>query len=111
MAGPDEIDGAGWKLELPGPRGESLKDLRIAVMPDHPCAERDGEMLDVLQTLVARRAAAGARLADGPRPAIDLTRQHEGYLLLLRAAHPGRLTPHPLDRQLRDAPPSPAHTR
>lgn len=103
MAGPDEIDGAGWRLELPPPRGESLKDLRIAVMLDHQCAESDGEMLDVLQALVDRLAAEGAKVDDRARPAIDLYRQHEVYVTLLRAATSGRLAPDLFEKHLRDA--------
>jgi amidase len=30
MAGPDEIDGAAWKLDLPACSAKSLRDLRVA---------------------------------------------------------------------------------
>src|SRR6185312_4145358 len=41
MAGPDEVDGAGWRLELPKPRQERLADFRVAVLLSVPHAEVD----------------------------------------------------------------------
>ncbi len=34
MAGADEIDGEGWRLELPAPRRKALREFRVAVMRD-----------------------------------------------------------------------------
>src|SRR5215471_7187011 len=34
MAGPDEIDGRGWKIDLPRPRKKKLRDFKVAVLSD-----------------------------------------------------------------------------
>src|SRR5947209_1317102 len=44
MAGPDEIDGAGYKLALPAPRQKALRDFRVAVMLTDPNSEVDDEV-------------------------------------------------------------------
>ncbi len=36
MAGPDEIDGAGWQLRLAPPRQKRLRDFKVALMHDAP---------------------------------------------------------------------------
>ncbi|HSB42301.1 MAG TPA: amidase family protein, partial [Methylomirabilota bacterium] len=41
MAGADEIDGTGWRLELPAPRRKSLREFRVAVMLTDPASEVD----------------------------------------------------------------------
>ena len=41
MAGPDSIDGTGWKLALPKPAKGTLRGWRVAVLTSHPTAETD----------------------------------------------------------------------
>ena len=90
IAGPDEIEAAGYRLELPEPRVRGLRGLRVAVMLDCELSETDREYRDILQNLVDRIAAAGAVVDDGARPEIDLKELHEVYILLLRAATSAR---------------------
>jgi len=86
MAGPDEIDGAGWKLDLPTPRKHRLSEYRIAIMLDDPNAEVDREVQDILQNLADFLAKRGATVSDTARPRIDTTEAHRTYIHLLRAA-------------------------
>jgi amidase len=44
MAGPDEIDAAGYKLTLAAPRQKSLRDFKIAGMLTEPNAEVEAEV-------------------------------------------------------------------
>lgn len=89
MAGPDELDEACWKLDLPHCGARSLKDLRIAVKLRDPNSEVDAEYADRLQALVDALAKRGATVKE-IEPAIDTRRLHELYVLLLRAATSGR---------------------
>lgn len=99
MAGPDETDGVGWKLDLPKPKKTKLADFRVAVMLSEPNSAVDREMTDVLQALIDKIAAAGATVDDNARPDIDWYRAHELYILLLRAATSARMDPDLLEAQ------------
>lgn len=91
MAGPDVLDAAGWRLELPAPRARSFGDLRVAVMLESDLSEVDGAYLDMLQDLVDGIARTGATVSDAARPDIDMRDAHEIYIQLLRAATSARL--------------------
>ena len=86
MAGPDPIDAGAWQLALAKPRLKSLKGLRIALKLGDPNVAVEREYADVLQTLADRLAQAGAKVSDRAAPQVDLTRQHDLYLTLYRAA-------------------------
>lgn len=85
MAGPDEIDGVSWKLDLPTCPATSLKDLKVAVKLRDPCSEIDAAYADKLQSLVDALAKRGATVKE-IEPKLDTRRLHEVYVLLLRAA-------------------------
>jgi amidase len=86
MAGPDEIDGAGWKLQLPKPRQKALRDFKIAVLLTAETAEVDLEVQARIQAVAEFAARAGAKVSDTARPAIDLHDAHRVFIHLLRAA-------------------------
>jgi amidase len=92
MAGPDEIDGIGWRLALPRPRKERLADYKVAVMLDDPNAEVDREVQDQLQRLADFLAREGATVSDRARPEIDTGEANALYIKLLRAATSGAQT-------------------
>jgi amidase len=89
MAGPDELDDACWRLELPQSPAKSLKDMRIAVKLSDRNTETDSEYAGKLQALIDDLARKGAKVKE-IEPAIDTRRLHEIYVLLLRAATSGR---------------------
>jgi amidase len=103
MAGPDEIDGAGWQLRLPPPRKKALRDYKVAVMFTDPNAEVDRTVQDRLQALVDFLARNKARVNDRARPDVDTTEAHRTYVMLLRAATSGRVTAEEFPRQLEEA--------
>jgi amidase len=92
MAGPDAVDGAGWKLELPAPKKQRLGDFRVALMLDDPNSEVDREVQDILQRLADALAKKGVTVSDKARPRIDTGEAQRTYIHLLRAATSGRQT-------------------
>jgi len=94
IAGPDDIDGSGWKLELPKPKLSSFRKLRVAVMPSHPTAEVDVTVSGAIERLAGALARKGAKVSDTARPAFDPGEAHRVYLALLRAATSNRQSPH-----------------
>jgi amidase len=92
MAGPDEIDGAGWALRLPAPRKKTLREYKVAVMLTDPSSEVDREVQDRLQALADFLAKEKVQVSGRARPAIDTAEAHRVYVQLLRAATSGRQT-------------------
>src|SRR5258705_6160509 len=92
MAGADEIDGAGWRLELPAPRRKTLRDFKVAVMLTDPASEVDDEVQARVQAVADFLAKKKARGSGTARPAIDTAEAQRVYVLLLRAATGGRQT-------------------
>ncbi len=90
MAGPDELDGAAWRLDLPPSRKTRLADFRVAVMLTDPNCAVDDELSERLQTLAGAIARKGAHVSESARPEIDTRRLHAVYIQLLRAATSGR---------------------
>ncbi|HZS82914.1 MAG TPA: amidase [Stellaceae bacterium] len=90
MAGPDEIEGAGWRLELPAPRKKRLSEYRVALMLTDRNAEVDRAVQDCLQRLGDYLAKAGAQVSDKARPDIDTDEAQRIYIRMLRAATSGR---------------------
>jgi amidase len=93
MAGADEIDGAGWRLELPAPRQKKLRDFKVAVMLTDPVSEVDAEVQARLQAVADFLGKQKAKVSDTARPAIDTAEAQRLYIFLLRAATAGRQTP------------------
>lgn len=93
MAGPDAIDGAGWKLSLPKPERKSLRGWRVAVLESHPTAETDASVQHAIRRLAQFLASKGAKVSDRALPAFDLDEAHRVFIQLLRGATSGRQTP------------------
>jgi amidase len=92
MAGPDAIDGAGWKLALPRPTRKTLRGWRVAVLTTHPTAETDATVQDSIHKLAQFLAGKGAKVSERALPAFDLGEAHRVFIQLLRGATSGRLT-------------------
>lgn len=92
MAGPDEIDGAGYRLVLPAPRKTALRQFKVAVMLDDPNSEVDRELQDRLQALADFLGKKKVKVDDRARPDIDTSHAQRVYVALLRAATAGRLS-------------------
>lgn len=100
IAGPDEIDGAGWKLDLPAPRTTRIAELRVAVMLDDPAAEVDLEVQDRISAVARFLGREGAKVSHKARPDFDTAECHRIYIGLLRSATSGRLPQDQFDKAL-----------
>jgi amidase len=92
MAGPDEIDGVGWRLQLPKAPKKRWRQWRVAVLLDAQTAEVDRSVQDRIQALADFLARRGARVSDRARPDIDLAEAHRVFIHLLRGATVGGLS-------------------
>jgi amidase len=90
MAGPDEVDGRAWRVELPKPEREKLADFRVALLLDVPHAEVDRSVQDAIQRLADALAKAGAVVSDKAQPAIDTADVARVFSRLLLAAMSAR---------------------
>ena len=86
MAGPDEIDGAGWKLALPKCTKKSLREFKVGVMSGADTAPVDASVSNAIQDLADFMARKGAKVSDTARPDIDPEEAHRVFIQLLRAA-------------------------
>jgi amidase len=93
MAGPDDLDGRGWRLRLPKPEKKTLREFKVAVIYSDPEAEVDREVQKSLRVLTAFLRKNKVRVSEKARPKIDTREAHRNYIQLLRGATVGRLTP------------------
>jgi len=93
MAGPDDIDGRGWRLRLPKPPKKTLREYKIAAVFTDPQAEVDGEVQKRLCAVVDFLRKSKAKVKDDARPAIDSHEVFRNYIYLLRAETVKRLPP------------------
>ena len=103
MAGPDEIDGAGWALDLPKPRTKGLKGLRVAIVPSDPNAEVDARYSALLEDLGKALKREGAKVSLTARPEFDTTEMARIYILMLRAATSARIPDAAVERAAAEA--------
>jgi len=86
MAGPDEIEAAGWQLRLAPARQKQLRDFKVALMLDAPGIAVDREVQDRLQALADFLGRQKTKVDDRARPDIDAGEAFAVYTRLLRAA-------------------------
>jgi amidase len=86
MAGPDEIEAAGWQLRLVPPRQKRLRDFKVALMLDAPGVAVDREVQDRLHALGDFLGRQKVKVDARARPAIDTGEAFSVYTRLLRAA-------------------------
>ena len=94
IAGPDEIEGAGWQPALQKPKLASFRKLRVAVMPSHSTAEVDASVSGAIERLAGALARKGAKVSDTARPDFNPDEAHKVYVALLRSATAARQLPH-----------------
>lgn len=93
MAGPDEIESAGYRLALQPPKKKDWRDFKVAVMLEHPIAAVDRGLQDQLQKLVNFLGKNKVKIDERARPAIDLDKAWRLFIGILNAAMSGRLSP------------------
>ena len=83
LAGPLPDHATAWRLALPPPRHQLLRDFRVAVWIDDDEYPVDPEVRRVLDDAIAALRAAGVRVDDTARPAFTLADALRVYQPLL----------------------------
>ena len=83
LAGPDEDEAVGYRLQAPPPRHARLSDYRVLIVDSHPVAALDSEIRAALEDLARRLDAAGAEVARHSELLPDLAEAHAAYMALL----------------------------
>jgi amidase len=91
LAGPDLLQRAAWRVELPPPRRRRLGEFRVAVWASSPLCRIDASVSDLFDRAIAAVARTGARVDDAARPVIADEEHHRLFMLLLRAATASRM--------------------
>ncbi|MBC2715440.1 MAG: amidase [Desulfobacteraceae bacterium] len=92
-----------WKLELPPPRKESVKEYRVGVWLNDPDFPVDTVVADCIQHLVDKLSAAGVFIEE-KHPDISFTDCHDIYTKLLTAVPNAGLSKEVLKHFLEEAP-------
>jgi amidase len=93
LAGPEPLNRAGWKLDLPKPTKNSLADFRVAIWPDDDLSPVSSEVSGRVVRIAETLSRLGTTVSDTARPAFDLKKQHDTYLMLLNSVMSAGLTP------------------
>jgi len=101
IAGPDEVDGAGWKLQLPKEERKTLEGWRVAVIASHPTAETDASVENAIRRLAQFCSSKGAKVSERAMPDFDFSEAHRVFIHLLRGATSGRQTPKVFSQMLK----------
>jgi len=83
LAGPNDLESTGWRLELPPPRRSSLGDYRIAAWLDDAEFPVDSEVKRVHAEAIEKLRRAGAKVDETARPPIHLREVSRIYQWLL----------------------------
>lgn len=90
MAGPDELDGVGLKLDLPRPRHASLGDYKVAVWTNDAMAPVSQEVQDRVAAVAKTISDAGGTADFEARPDIDMKDAADTFQTLLWSAMAAR---------------------
>ena len=87
LAGPDELrDGVGYRLALPPPRHQALKDFRVLVLDTHPLLPTSAAVRAALEKFSQRLGQAGVTVARESPLLPDLAEAARLYMRLLLPA-------------------------
>ena len=85
LAGADGPIARGWRLELPGPRKQRLRDYRVGVLLSDPQAEVEQSYQDAIAAVARWLEGEGATVEMGAKPDFSTAEAMEVYTMLLRA--------------------------
>ena len=85
LAGPDEAQAVGYRLELPPARHTRLQDFKVLVLQEHPLLPISSEVGAAIQQLAADLRSAGAIVAHSSPLLPDLMQIAEAFDWLLMA--------------------------
>lgn len=85
LAGPDEAIGIAYRLELPAPRHDALKDYRVLVLDQHPLVPTDAAVREAIEVMAARLEQTGCRVGRVSAVLPDLSLIASTYMRLVMA--------------------------
>ena len=85
MTGPDPTDAIAWSLNLPPPRRDTAKGLRVAVMLEHPAFPVEEEVKDRIHATGEFLRRNGAEVDEAGRPSLDMQAAFRVFIGLLVA--------------------------
>ena len=91
MAGPDEIDSAGYSLDLQKPSQKTLSEYRIAVWANDDISPVAKEVADRVKAVAQAVADAGGHFDSDARPDMDIEEGNDVYLTLLFSVMASRM--------------------
>lgn len=91
LAGPDRDDAVGYKLDLPKPRHNRLKDFRVLLLDEHPLVPTDATVRDALSRLAGKLAKEGVNITRAGNRIPDLALSARTYLPLMLSEMTARL--------------------
>jgi amidase len=83
LAGPRPEVAHAWRLELPAPRHEKLREFRVAAWLDDPAFPVDADVREALEAAVAALRGAGVAVDERARPGFRLEQAVELYRRLM----------------------------
>jgi amidase len=89
IAGPNRWEKPAWRLELPPPRRQTLKEYRIAAWFDDPQCRVEPEVKALLENAARALTDLGAHIDREARPDFSLERVSDTFFALLQAALAG----------------------
>ena len=84
-AGPDELQQAGYRLDLQAPSQTSLADYRVAVWKNDDIAPVSQEVVGKVEAVVEAISRSGGTVDETARPDFAAREAHDTYQLLLQA--------------------------
>ena len=93
MAGPDEIDSAGYSLNLQSPSQKSLSEYRVAVWANDTISPVAHEVANSVETIAQTVIDAGGHIDPSARPEMDIAAGNDVYLTMLFSVMASRM-PH-----------------
>jgi amidase len=86
IAGPAGAEANAYSLALPRSPRQSLREFRVAILPDNSFAPVDTTVQQLLAKLGDFLSNEGATVAHGEQPAFDGEKYYRHFMVLLRAA-------------------------
>ena len=84
MAGPDPLDaGVAYKLDLPAPRHQSLRDFRVLLIDSHPLLPTDRDVRGAIDRLATDLSKAGVTIARESTQLPDFAETSRLYMRML----------------------------
>jgi amidase len=91
LAGPDVLQQAAWRIELPPPRHARLADFRVAICTQSPLCEIDASVRGRFDAATAALIGTGAAVDAAGPPPFEAAEQNRLFMTLLRAATASRM--------------------